>query len=73
MNKTQHLRTLQFLKIKEYFSDKWYLLLLQDESTALMIASKRGNTETVKCLIDGKASVDMQQKASIHFLYLDLI
>ena len=38
-----------------------------------MIASKRGNTETVKCLIDGKASVDMQQEASIHFLYLDLI
>ena len=73
MNKTQHLRTLQFLIIKEYFSDKWYLLLLQDESTALMIASKRGNTEIVKCLIDGKAAVDMQQKASIHFLYLDLI
>ena len=38
-----------------------------------MLASQNGHTETVKCLIDGKASVDMQQKASIHFLYLDLI
>ena len=38
-----------------------------------MIASQNGHTETVKCLIDGKASVDVQQKASIHFLYLDLI
>ena len=38
-----------------------------------MIASRNGHTETVKCLIDGKASVDMQHEASIHFLYLDLI
>ena len=38
-----------------------------------MIASQNGHTETVKCLIDGKASVDMQQEASIHFLYLHLI
>ena len=57
----------------EYFSFKWYLLLLQDGETALMIASQKGHTETVKCLIDGKASVDMQQKASIYFLYLHKI
>ena len=38
-----------------------------------MLASEEGHTETVKCLIGGKASVDMQQVASIHFLYLDLI
>ena len=30
-----------------------------------MLASQNGHTETVKCLIDGKASVDMQQEASI--------
>ena len=38
-----------------------------------MLASQNGHTETVKCLIDGKASVNMQQKAIIHFFYLDLI
>ena len=57
----------------EYFLFKWYLLLLQYDWTALMLASEEGHAETVKCLIDGKASVDMQQKASIHFLYLDLV
>ena len=38
-----------------------------------MLASQNGHTETVKCLIDGKASVDKQQEANIHFLYLDWI
>ena len=38
-----------------------------------MLASEEGHTETVKCLIDENASVDMQQKASIYILYLDLI
>ena len=30
-----------------------------------MLASQNGHTETVKCLIDAKASVDMQEEASI--------
>ena len=30
-----------------------------------MIASDEGHTETVKCLIDAKASVDIQEQASI--------
>ena len=39
--------------------------------TALMYASKNGDTEIVKCLIDAKASPDMQAKASINsFLYV---
>ena len=49
----------------EYFSFKRYLLLLQNGWTALIIASQEGHTETVKCLIDAKASVDMQKEASI--------
>ena len=45
------------------------MLLLQDGMTALMYASKNGDTDMVKCLIAAKASVDMQQKASIYLVY----
>ena len=42
--------------------------------TALMYASKNGDTEIVKCLITAKGSPDMQDKASINnFLYIILI
>ena len=33
--------------------------------TVLMYASKNGDTEIVKCLINAKGSPDMQEKASI--------
>ena len=46
------------------------MLLLQDGMTALMYVSKNGDTEMVKCLIATKASVDMQQKASIYLVYI---
>ena len=30
-----------------------------------MFASQNGHTDTVKCLVDAKAQLDLQQKASI--------
>ena len=30
-----------------------------------MFASHNGHTDTVKCLVDAKAQLDLQQKASI--------
>ena len=41
-----------------YFKDGW-------SWSALMLASKNGHTETVKCLIGAKAQLDLQTNASI--------
>ena len=38
---------------------------LQDERNALMLACENGQTEIVKCLIDAKAQLNLQTKASI--------
>ena len=42
--------------------------LLQDQATALMIASQDGHTETVKCLLNAKAQVDIQKEVRIGML-----
>ena len=38
---------------------------LQNGMTALIAASANGHTETVKCLIDGNAKIDLQGGASL--------
>ena len=54
--------------IPKYFynwsSNKKLLLLLQRKGTALIAASGDGHTETVKCLIDANAQIDLQHRAS---------
>ena len=45
-----------------------WLLILQIWGTALIAASKGGHTETVKCLIDANAKIDLQHEASTHHL-----
>ena len=34
-----------------------------------MFASKNGHTDIVKCLVDAKAQLDLQQKASIDHIF----
>ena len=41
------------------------VLFLQNELTALMLASENGHTQTVKYLVDAKAQLDLQKRASI--------
>ena len=41
------------------------MLYFKDGGSALMIASQNGYTDTVKCLIDAKAQLDLQTNASI--------
>ena len=38
------------------------LILFQDGWSAVLLASQNGYTEIVKLMIDGKASLDLQQK-----------
>ena len=42
----------------------YYFSVLQDGRTALMLASQNGHTEVVKCLIEAKASPDLQAKVN---------
>ena len=41
---------------------------MQRRGTALIAASMNGHTETVKCLIEANAQIDLQHEASIHHL-----
>ena len=48
-------------------------LLLQDGWTALMLASQKGHTETVKCLIDTNASVDIREEVFYYCVFISYI
>ena len=48
-----------------YWCESLFVLFLKDGSSALMLASQNGHTETVKCLLDAKAQLDLQTNASI--------
>ena len=37
--------------------------------TALMVASKKGNKDIVKLLIDKRANLDLQDDVSVHLLH----
>ena len=41
------------------------MLYFKNGCSALMLASENGHTDTVKCLIDAKAQLDLQTNASI--------
>ena len=47
-----------------------FVISFQDGSSALMLASGNGRTETVKYLINAKASVDLQGKVYFHQLVI---
>ena len=39
-----------------------FVFSFQDGWSALMLASENGHTENVKCLIEAKASLDLQEQ-----------
>ena len=55
-------KQVEFILIDESTSLCRYL---QEGESALMLASQEGYTEIVKCLINAKAKIDLQSKASI--------
>ena len=48
-----------------YWCESLFVLFFKDGRSALMLASENGHTDTVKCLIDAKAQLDLQTNASI--------
>ena len=58
------------MRLQSDFINGYVLLfcffLLQNGKTALIAASVGGHTETVKCLLDAKAKIDLQGEASTY-------
>ena len=48
------------------YNNSVFVISFQDGSSALILASGNGHTETVKYLINAKASLDLQGKVYFH-------